>query len=55
MLGAILMLGQRIHNHPEESDGAVADAVSGDLLQLLGVPGERIEELLALPVPLLEL
>lgn len=55
VLGAMVMLGQRIHNNPEQSDAEMIDAVSGDLLQMLGVPEARIAELLAMPVPELTL
>ncbi|MGN0065172.1 MAG: TetR/AcrR family transcriptional regulator [Nocardioides sp.] len=49
--GAMLCLGQLLHDEPSRDDGAAADAVAEDLLRMLGVPADEASEICRLPLP----
>jgi AcrR family transcriptional regulator len=52
LVGTTVMLGQRLHDHPELDAGEATDAVTRDILRLLGVRDEEAAKLIAEPLPL---
>lgn len=52
LVGTMVMLGQRLHDHPELDAAETTDAVTRDILRLLGVPDDDAVQLLAAPLPL---
>jgi AcrR family transcriptional regulator len=51
VVGTMVMLGQRLHDHPELDAAVTTDAVARDVLRMLGVPDADAERLLAAPLP----
>lgn len=51
LVGAMVMLGQRLHDNPALDAGATTDGVARDVLRLLGVPDEEAERLMEMPLP----
>lgn len=49
--GAALALGQHLHQHPEEDDGALADTVTESLLVMLGLGAEEARAIVAQDLP----
>lgn len=51
LVGAMVMLGQRLHDHPELDAATTTDAVTRDILRMLGVADDEADRVLALPLP----
>lgn len=49
--GAVLCLGQLLHEHPDRDDVHDSDQVAEDLLRMLGVPAKEAREICSGPVP----
>jgi AcrR family transcriptional regulator len=49
--GALMGLGQLLHNQPERDDGEAADRVTTDVLIMLGVPADEAAEICRRPLP----
>ncbi|AGP29883.1 TetR/AcrR family transcriptional regulator [Corynebacterium terpenotabidum] len=51
LVGATVMLGARLHDHPDLDAATTTDAVARDVLRMLGVPDDEADRVLALPLP----
>ena len=49
--GALLCLGQLLHDQPERDDAAAADQLAEDLLRVFGVPAKQAHRICTLPLP----
>ncbi|BBZ26093.1 putative TetR-family transcriptional regulator [Mycolicibacterium madagascariense] len=49
--GALLGLGQLLHDEPDRDDASAADAVTEHVLKLLGMPPEEARRICGLPLP----
>ena len=49
--GALMGLGQLLHDQPERDDAAAADRVTEDVLIMFGVPGDEAAEICRRPLP----
>ena len=49
--GALLALGQLLHDQPERDVETTTDQVTEDLLRMLGVPGRQARRICSLPLP----
>ena len=49
--GALLCLGQLLHDQPDRDDAAAADRVAEDLLRMFGVPARQAHRICTLPLP----
>jgi len=49
--GAVLCLGQFLHDHPERDDGEATDEVTDNLLCMLGVADDEAHEISRRPLP----
>lgn len=49
--GALLALGQLLHDQPERDDAEASDRMAEDLLRLFGVPAEEAREICRRPLP----
>jgi AcrR family transcriptional regulator len=49
--GALLGLGQLLHDQPERDDAAASDQMAENLLQCFGVPADEAEEICRRPLP----
>ncbi|MGI8332148.1 TetR/AcrR family transcriptional regulator [Actinomadura scrupuli] len=49
--GAVLCLGQLLHDHPERDDAEATDQVTEDLLRMLGLPPDEAHEICRRPLP----
>lgn len=49
--GALMGLGQLLHDHPERDGGESADQVTRDVLMMFGVPAEEAAEICQRPLP----
>jgi len=49
--GALMGLGQLLHDQPERNDAEVTDQVTEDLLRLFGLPADEAHEICQRPVP----
>ncbi len=52
--GTTLMLGQAVHDRPDEDDAAMVDRVAEDLLRLFGLPDDEAAELAHQALPPIE-
>ncbi len=52
--GAMLCLGQLLHDHPERDDAEATDQITEDLLRMLGLPPDEAHEVCQRPLPALE-
>ncbi len=52
--GAILALGQLLHDQPDRDADASADELTTDLLRMFGVPDAEAREIVARPLPSVE-
>jgi AcrR family transcriptional regulator len=52
--GALLALGQLVHDQPDRDVEETTDRVTEDLLRMFGVPRRRAQRIAALPLPDLE-
>ena len=49
--GALLGLGQLLHDEPDRDDAAAADTVTEDVLRLFGLPADEAREICRRPLP----
>jgi AcrR family transcriptional regulator len=49
--GALICLGQLLHDQPDRDDGAAADHLAEDLLRVFGVPPKQAHRICTLPLP----
>ncbi|RNM11673.1 TetR/AcrR family transcriptional regulator [Nocardioides pocheonensis] len=49
--GALLCLGQLLHDQPERDDAAAADRLAENLLRMFGVPARQAHRICRLPLP----
>jgi AcrR family transcriptional regulator len=49
--GALIGLGQLLHDQPDRDDGAAADHLAEDLLRVFGVPPKQAHRICTLPLP----
>jgi AcrR family transcriptional regulator len=49
--GALLCLGQLVHDQPDRDDGESADRLAEDLLRVLGVPAKQAHRICTMPLP----
>ena len=49
--GALLGLGQLLHDEPDRDDASAADAVTEHVLKLLGMPADEASRICQLPLP----
>lgn len=49
--GALMGLGQLLHDQPDRDDGVAADRVTRDVLVMFGVPAEEAAEICRRPLP----
>lgn len=49
--GALVCLGQLLHDQPGRDDGAAADRLAEDLLRVYGVPAKQARRICSLPLP----
>ena len=49
--GALLALGQLLHDQPERDVEETTDRVTEDLLRMLGVPRRQAQRISSLPLP----
>ena len=49
--GALLGLGQLLHDQPERDDAAASDQMAENLLRVYGVPADEAEEICRRPLP----
>ncbi len=49
--GALLCLGQLLHDQPDRDDVAAADHLAEDLLRVFGVPARQAHRICTLPLP----
>ena len=49
--GALLALGQLLHDQPDRDVEETTDKVTEDLLRMFGVPRRRAKRIVALPLP----
>ncbi len=49
--GALLGLGQLLHDEPDRDDAAAADTVTEHVLTLLGMPAEEVQRICGQPLP----
>src|SRR6187549_474353 len=52
--GALLALGQLLHDQPERDDEQTTDRVTEDLLRMFGVPRRQAQRICSLPLPDIE-
>ncbi|MBJ8341969.1 TetR/AcrR family transcriptional regulator [Antrihabitans sp. YC3-6] len=52
--GAVLCLGQLLHDQPERDDGEASDQLAEDLLRMFGIPADEAREICTGPLPTLE-
>jgi Tetracyclin repressor-like, C-terminal domain len=51
VVGAVLCLGQLLHDQPDRDDAQATDQVTEDLLRMLGVPAAEARRIRLLPLP----
>ena len=49
--GALLCLGQLLHDQPDRDDAAAADRLAENLLRMFGVPARQAHRICSLPLP----
>jgi len=49
--GALLCLGQLLHDEPDRDDASAADQLAEDLLRVFGVPAKQAHRICTLPLP----
>ncbi|AYA27095.1 TetR/AcrR family transcriptional regulator [Nocardia cyriacigeorgica] len=49
--GAVVFLGQLLHDQPDRDDAAASDRITEDLLRFVGVPDEEARAICAQPLP----
>ena len=49
--GALLALGQLLHDQPDRDVEETTDRVAEDLLRMFGVPRRRAQRIASLPLP----
>ena len=49
--GAILCLGQFLHDNPDRDDAAASDQLAEDLLRMFGIPADEAHEICSRPLP----
>ena len=52
--GALLALGQLLHDQPERDDEQTTDRVTEDLLRMFGIPRRQAQRICSLPLPDIE-
>ena len=52
--GALLGLGQLLHDQPERDDAAASDQMAENLLRVYGVPAHEAEEICRRPLPVVD-